>query len=140
MSEVSENQLEFLDRPFLVGLLSPGIQTGANTLAACNTKYFAYATILSVYCYHIRDYRLANIIGTRQETIYTLSFSQVNPDVLVLSVGDALWVVNVDANDLIMTIKVSEKVVSIGSSADDRQIICFCRFFASFDIFETLTG
>jgi hypothetical protein len=96
-----------------------------NTLVVTNSRYFADATIHSVYCHGLRDLILVNAIPSGREHIRTISLSREYSEILVMSVGDSVEVINIASNSQISQFTPSNKVVSIGWMSDDEQIVCF---------------
>lgn len=140
MTLLSEAQLEALERPDLVGMLYPGMQTSLHTQATSNKKYFAYATILSVYVYDIRTRALVNVISIGNESIATISFSKQYPERLAISYQSCMHIVDVCKNELIAKIPVKEAVVSIAWVKNDTKLICFTQHFSSYNVYDPETG
>ena len=140
MTLLSEAQLEASERPDLVGMLYPGMQITLHTQATSNGKYFAYATILSVYVYEIKTLQLVNVISIGNGSIVTISFSVKKPETLAISYQSCVHVVDIRKNQLISKIKVKDTVVSIGWIKGDTGIICFTQYFSSFVIYDVESG
>jgi hypothetical protein len=95
------------------------------TLTATNSRSFADTTIHSAHCRDLRNLILVNAIPSGREHIRTISLSQKYPEILVISVGPSVRVINIERNDQMSQFTPSDKVVSIGCTSHDEQIVCF---------------
>ncbi|OHS97246.1 hypothetical protein TRFO_09489 [Tritrichomonas foetus] len=142
MSKLSEAQRDVMETAELIGMIYPGIQSDNNTLISRNAKFFAYATIISVYVYEQNTMNLINIITTGKDSIATISFAQKSPYIIATSFGSCkkVEIIDVIENQQISQFSTSDAIVSFGWSNQDSQIICFSKYYCHFFIYDVASG
>lgn len=141
MTKLSEAQKYSAETAQLIGMIYPGIQYKSQITFSRNSRYFAYATIISVYIYDQSSMNLVNIISTGKDSISAISFASKSIELIAVSYNSQkVQIVNFIENILITEFQSPEVILNFGWSNNDTQVICFTKFFYRYYLFDVFTG
>lgn len=141
MTKLTDEQKCALQLPMQIGLISPGIRNGLNALVSKNSKYFAFATIVSVYIYEQNPIKLISVLTKSRKTICTISFAPKTPQIIAISYhAKQVAIIHVADNKCISKFETPEVIVSFGWLKLDSELVGFTRFYSNYTIYDVATG